>query len=174
MTLREAVLFLGLGLFACADSHQLIRTQGTSAPRIEAADSFYVATAADGAYGAQRYAGSGQSTSTMIGLALQEHSRAVRVARDNQSFDDAIASAKGLGSRYLVYATILHWEDRATEWSGISDKVEVKIEVIDPTSGETLTTGIVKGKSGLATLGGDHPQDLLPEPITEFVGALYQ
>jgi hypothetical protein len=52
--------------------------------------------------------------------------------------------------------------------------VEVKIEVIDPTSGETLTTGIVKGKSGLATLGGDHPQDLLPEPITEFVGALYQ
>lgn len=82
-------------------------------------------------------------------------------------------SARKSKSKYLVYPTILHWEDRATEWSSIPDKVEVKIELIDTTSGETATAVVIKGKSGIATLGGDHPQDLLPKPIQEFVASLY-
>ena len=32
---------------------------------------------------------------------------------------------------------------------------------------------IVKGSSGLATPGGDHLQDLLPEPVAEFVSSLF-
>ncbi|MDB3946228.1 DUF4823 domain-containing protein [Gammaproteobacteria bacterium] len=30
------------------------------------------------------------------------------------------------------------------------------------------------GSSGLATFGGDHPQDLLPESVTKYVGALFK
>ncbi|WP_274523310.1 DUF4823 domain-containing protein [Pseudomonas abietaniphila] len=32
---------------------------------------------------------------------------------------------------------------------------------------------MIKGSSGLATLGGDHPQDLLPEPVAECVSSLF-
>ncbi|MFK7698008.1 DUF4823 domain-containing protein [Pseudomonas caspiana] len=32
---------------------------------------------------------------------------------------------------------------------------------------------IVKGSSGLATVDGDHPQDLLPEPVAEFGSSLF-
>jgi hypothetical protein len=32
---------------------------------------------------------------------------------------------------------------------------------------------IIKGKSGLATFGGDHPQDLLAKPVSAYVNGLY-
>jgi hypothetical protein len=73
----------------------------------------------------------------------------------------------------LVYPTILHWEDRATEWSGIPDRVEIKIEIIGATTGKGLDSAIIKGKSGLATFGGDHPQDLLPKPVEDYVSGLF-
>jgi hypothetical protein len=31
----------------------------------------------------------------------------------------------------------------------------------------------VSGRSGWATLGGDHPQDLLPKPVGEYVASLF-
>ncbi len=36
-----------------------------------------------------------------------------------------------------------------------------------------MDSAIIKGKSGLATFGGDHPQDLLPKPVGEYIDALY-
>lgn len=75
--------------------------------------------------------------------------------------------------KYLVYPTILHWEDRATEWSALPDRVEVKIDLIETATGKLLDSVVIRGKSGLATLGGDHPQDLLPKPVDEFVSTLF-
>ena len=68
---------------------------------------------------------------------------------------------------------IVHWEDRATEWSLKSDKVEVKITVHDVARGRMLASAVVSGSSGLLTIGGDHPQDLLPEPMDSYVGSLF-
>ncbi|WP_333692374.1 DUF4823 domain-containing protein [Pseudomonas syringae] len=65
------------------------------------------------------------------------------------------------------------YQDRATEWSMIPDKVEIKVDVVQVSSGDVISSGIIKGKSGLSTLGGDHPQDLLPEPVAEFVDSLF-
>ncbi|WP_337219713.1 DUF4823 domain-containing protein [Vibrio parahaemolyticus] len=31
---------------------------------------------------------------------------------------------------------------------------------------------MIEGKSGLATFGGDKPQDLLPEPTKEFLSSM--
>jgi Domain of unknown function (DUF4823) len=75
--------------------------------------------------------------------------------------------------KYLVYPTILHWEDRATEWSALPDRVEVKIDLIETATGKLLDSVVIRGKSGVATLGGDHPQDLLPKPVDEFVSTLF-
>jgi hypothetical protein len=75
--------------------------------------------------------------------------------------------------KYLVYPTILHWEDRATEWSALPDRIEVKIDLIETATGKLLDSVVIRGKSGLATLGCDHPQDLLPKPVDEFVSTLF-
>ena len=97
----------------------------------------------------------------------------MRVGSSPLDFNEARNVSLSNGDKYFVYPTILHWEDRATEWSAIPDKLEVKIVVADTSSGNPVETVIVKGKSGLATFGGDHPQDLLPEPVEEFVSTLY-
>jgi len=81
--------------------------------------------------------------------------------------------AKDNKYEYLVFSTILEWEDRATEWSMIPDKVSVKIVVFNVKTEERLSSTIVKGKSGWATFGGDHPQDLLPEPIEQYTDSLF-
>lgn len=90
-----------------------------------------------------------------------------------QSFDEAIQYTNDNSFNYLIYPQILHWEDRATEWSGISDKVTVKINIIEANTKKTLDSATIEGTSGWATLGGDHPQDLLKKPINDFVNSLY-
>ncbi|MFM4733611.1 DUF4823 domain-containing protein [Aeromonas salmonicida] len=168
-----SVVVVAVFLGACADTHQLIKSNEPVAVRLTPTDVVFIAIPEDGVYGSNTYRGSGQNTAQIIYSAFAKHTRSAKVGRSAQSFDEALAVTRTGGQKYLVFPTILHWEDRATEWSSIPDKVEVKIEVVDVASGDSIVSAVVKGKSGLATFGGDHPQDLLPKPIQEFVSSLY-
>lgn len=164
-----AALFIG----GCADSHKLLRQHAAGAPKLKPGSSVYVAMPRDGSYGDEVYRGSGNATAQVLFAAFSKHTQKVDVATSAQTRNAAMAAASAEGAQYLAFPSILHWEDRATEWSAIPDKVEVKIEVIEIASGKVLDAGVVSGKSGLATFGGDHPQDLLPAPTEEFVMSLY-
>lgn len=170
---RLSVIITALFLTACADTHQLIRSNVSASKRLTQSDSIFVVIPNDGVYGADAYQGSGQNTAQIIYSAFAKRTHLVTMGSSVQNFNQAQEIARNKRQKFLVYPTILHWEDRATEWSGISDKVEVKIEVVDIVTGSNIASVVVKGDSGLATLGGDHPQDLLSEPIEEFVLSLY-
>ncbi len=169
LSLFSAMLLLA----ACADSHQLTKSAGSPTFSLDSSDTIYVSVPRDGVYGSQRYTGSGMTTAQIIQGAFLKHVDSVNYGNSTQSRDDAWEAAMEAGALYLVYPTILHWEDRATEWSGKPDRVEVKMQVIDVATNTTEATAIAKGKSGLATMGGDHPQDLLPDPVNEFVSSLF-
>lgn len=160
-------------LASCADSHKVIRAGGDGTSILTPSDTIYVAVPKDGVYGEHVYSGSGQTTAQIIQGAFVQHARRVRVGRATQNFDEALKAANDTESDYLAFPRILHWEERATEWSGIPDRVEVNIEIIEVETGDTLTSAVAKGTSGLATFGGDRPQDLLPRPIGKFVTSLY-
>ena len=168
-----AVISIATLIGGCADSQHLIKGDTTLASKLTSSDAVYVALPKDGSYDTKPYQGSGQITAQIIYSAFAKHAHSIEVGNSAQTFNEALNSARNSGQKYLVYPVILHWEDRATEWSMIPDRVEVKIEVMDTTSKASLASGVIKGKSGLATFGGDHPQDLLPEPIEEFVSSLY-
>jgi hypothetical protein len=57
----------------------------------------------------------------------------------------------------------------------IPDKVEVEVEVevVNVRTGDVISSGVIKSRSGLATLGGDQPQDLLPKPVVEFLSSVF-
>lgn len=169
-------LFVALGfilaLVGCADSHNWTPQQNGSA-RIAANDRILISTPVDGEYGTHVYTGSGRSTAKIIYNATSAQSRLVRVGGVSDNFEDAVSQAQRTDQDILIFPTILRWEDRATEWSMIPDKVEVKVDVIDVRTGNVISSGVIKGSSGLATLGEDHPQDLLPEPVAEFVSSLF-
>jgi len=75
---------------------------------------------------------------------------------------------------YYVQPEILHWEDRATEWSGQSDRVEIQLIVRSMQTKEEVANVSYKGKSSAFSFGGDHPQDLIVEPTEAFVDSLYK
>lgn len=169
-------VFAALGLMSvlagCADSHDWTPQQNGSA-RIAASDRVWVSTPADGEYGNHVYRSSGRNTAKIIYDAASTKSRYVRIGGVAENFEDAVSQAQRADQDVLIFPTILHWEDRATEWSMIPDKVEVKVDVVNISTGDVISSGVIKGSSGLATFGGDHPQDLLPEPVAEFVSSLF-
>ena len=75
--------------------------------------------------------------------------------------------------QYYVVPEILHWEERATEWSGLPDRIELQLSVYEFGMRDNIASTHILGKSKWATFGGDHPQDLLPKPINDFVSSLY-
>ena len=75
---------------------------------------------------------------------------------------------------YYVEPDILHWDDRATEWSGKPDKIEIKISVYSARLGTELASSVQSASRKWATFGGDHPQDLLPEPLIKYYESLYR
>ncbi|GAD78410.1 DUF4823 domain-containing protein [Vibrio ezurae] len=163
-----SLLFLPF-LWGCADSHNLELTTLNTNIKLKSNDSVYIAQSKDGVYGNKHYQGSGQMVNQVIQAELVTKLNHIDTATSYRSYKDAVQYATDNDYDYLIYPTILHWEDRATEWSGIPDKVKLKITILDLRNHIEVKTGIIDGKSGLATLGGDHPQDLLPEPIKTFM-----
>jgi hypothetical protein len=168
------MLFIVLGLFGCVNKHELVRPNSSmSNAKLERQATAYIAVPQDGIYGQTTYKGSGETTTQVIQAEFAKHLRHVVTGVEHQTFDSALSMAQYEGLTYLIYPRILHWEDRATEWSGKSDKVSVKISIIEASSGNEIDAVIITGKSKWATLGGDHPQELLPKPVGEYVSSLF-
>jgi hypothetical protein len=155
------LLVLAMLTLGCSNTYKMERlpleaptaSTGTSLPTLRLGDPVVVSKPSDGRYGDKVYAGSG----TMVQLAL------VSCLKSNGL--DAVARVEGNGAvtgpnKWQVVPTILEWEDRATEWSGLPDRIKVEIRTIDP-EGRPRDVTIVSGSSKWATLGGDHPQDML-------------
>lgn len=173
MRLVASLALVSILIAGCADTHEFVRHGTSPANKLDPAASFYISVPNDGIYGAKTYRGSGLMTTQVLLAAFSKRARNVQAERSYQSFDDSLRMAKQAGQTYLVFPTILEWEDRATEWSGIPDRVSIKVEVVQVASGQTVESAIINGKSGLGTFGGDHPQDLLPKPVDDFVSTLF-
>lgn len=134
--------------------------------------SVVISVPVDGFYETQQYTGSGNSTANAIRSAFMKHSDKVTVSPECHDLD-CLKEKNIIKQGYYVVPQILHWEDRATEWSGIPDKIEIKITIYNAESNSRIASTIISGKSKWATFGGDHPQDLLPEPISSYISSLY-
>lgn len=142
----------------------------TGAGKLDPRHAVVIATPADGRYVEKLYAGSGAMTAAAVRAAFAHHSNQVDVAANCKEVSCLRALS---GSAYYVVPEILHWEDRATEWSGIPDRIQVKLTIYDATDDQPSRATVLSGKSKWATFGGDHPQDLLPELLQTYVKAQY-
>jgi hypothetical protein len=166
------IIFAIAILSSCADTTQLTKS-GNESFKLATENRIYVSVPTDGRYGNKIYSGSGANVSHIITSSFSKYAPGIESGYKFQTHEQALAYAKKNNIDFLILPTILEWEDRATEWSGKPDRVSIKIAVIHVGSGKTLSSAIIKGKSGLSTLGGDHPQDLLTEPIDEYAKSMY-
>lgn len=168
-------VMLVLLLLGCADTHRITRVDGSkSAMSLQRQASAYVAVSTDGRYGSTVYPGSGATVAQIVAAAFGPHLQKVATGTKTEEAGQALVSAKAGGFTYLLYPQILHWEDRATEWSAKPDLATVKLSTYSAETGQLLDSAVIDGKSGLATFGGDHPQDLLPKPMGEYAATLFK
>jgi hypothetical protein len=135
--------------------------------------SVYVVTPADGSYGRRSYAGSGEFVSGSFGSALAPYADSVIIGQHQSSTAEVLAAAREKRCVYVVIPEITRWEDRATEWSGIRDKMELFVKILRVEDGAEVASAEIKGRSAWATFGGDHPQDLVMAPVKEFIRGLF-
>ena len=143
------------------------------ASKLDAKQGVVISIPGNGFYQGTEYHNSGRMTANAVRAAFARNALRVEVTEACEGsgcLDELDASQ----FQYYVQPIILHWEDRATEWSGISDRLEIQIIVYDLTTKEQVVNSTYTGKSKFFTFGGDHPQDLLPQPTQAFVDALYQ
>jgi hypothetical protein len=157
-------------LSGCASTYKNAPLAEPSA-KLVSGKSVFIATSANGFYESKEYQNSGKMTTLAVRAAFARFATSTTVSADCKDLP-CLERTQGQNYDYYVVPEILHWEDRATEWSGIPDRLEVKISVFDPTKKE-IASSIISGKSKWLTFGGDHPQDLLSEPVNEYVGSLY-
>ncbi len=171
--MKHIFIFFAIAILSsCADTTELFKS-GNESFKLASENRIFVSIPSNGRYGNTTYQGSGANVSQMIMLSFSKYSPNIEIGNNFQTREQAHAYSKKYNYDILILPTILEWEDRATEWSGIPDKVSIKIAIIHVGSGKTMGSAIIKGKSGLGTLGGDHPQDLLPEPLDEYAGSMY-
>jgi Domain of unknown function (DUF4823) len=155
----------------CAHTYTITSISRSGVLRANA--SALVALPEDGHFEKNSYPGSGRTTGLAVSAAFARHLQRVDSTPETAALAVQLDKARAAKSDYLIVPTVVHWEDRATEWSGRPDRIEIEIRTVDAPSGETLALGSVKGKSKWATLGGDSPEDLLATPIEAYVGWLF-
>jgi hypothetical protein len=159
-----------LMLVGCTASYQQSSVNESNA-KLLIDNPVFISTPDDGWYSDKEYRNSGRMTATETRAAFVKHSSDVAIINNcaaEECFEQITAK-----SGYLVVPVILHWEDRATEWSGKRDRIEIQLRIYDVATREELASTVFSGKSKWMTFGGDHPQDLLPKPLNKYVGSLY-
>lgn len=127
----------------------------------------------NGEYETAVYQKSGAYTADAVREGLMHYSNDVAIVSKSDA-NDIFSLVDSDKYSYMFKPEILHWEERATEWSGKPDRIEIKITVYDTKKRNVLSSQIFSGKSKWFTFGGDHPQDLLTVPIKKYADSLYE
>jgi hypothetical protein len=170
--MRLVLLFVAmLSLSGCAAKYDQIILSDPE-EKFSPEGSVLIATPEDGFYETREYRNSGKMTALAVRSAFAEHVVETRIEEGCQSLD-CLKRKYPAEFTYYVVPEILHWEDRATEWSGKPDRIEIQLTVYEQGSWNEIASTLIKGKSKWATLGGDHPQDLLHDPLDRYLKSLY-
>lgn len=165
-------LILLMAFTGCTETHHIQRALGSTSPLSRQA-SIYIGIPQDGSYGSTIYYGSGTLAARAVAAEFAPYVTRVTLGIKMEDFDSALGTAKSRGYTYLLYPEILHWEDRRTEWSGIPDVASVKVSLVGTETGKVLDSAVVGGRSSWWTFGGDHPEHLLPKPLSEYAASLF-
>jgi hypothetical protein len=174
-----SVFVLLLSIFqlcGCSSRYQQVRTDGFSPPsKLDVRNcSVYISTPSDGSYGGTLYPNSGRMTAQALKSAFSKKVARVKVSTAPETHETGLNNARSQNFSHYLWPDILHWEERATEWSGRPDRIEVKIELVRVDDAKAVDSVIIKGSSKWATFGGDHPQDLLPKPFNSYVSSIFR
>lgn len=171
--MKNLVLVVLVGaLTACANVTQVNRNVSKQV-RLDSSKSAYVAIPRDGRYGSTKYFGSGEIVANLVMASFSKHMANVETGIKYQTYEEALSYAKKKYT-YLITPTILHWERRATAWSGKPTKASIRLVITDVKTGKRLDSVIINARTSAVRMTSAYPQDVLPEPIRQYVDAIFK
>ncbi len=171
--LSFASLF-ALLLTGCKSTYTETNITSEPPPLLRGNSRLYVAVPYDASFKNQVALNSGKHTAEALYVALTRYTRGVYMGKFPESATDAVESARRYNVDYLVYPHIIKWEDRSTEYTGIRDRLELKIDLIDMKDGHLAFSRDIAATGKWMTEGGDKPDDLLQQPAEEYVNSLFR
>lgn len=116
--------------------------------------------------------GSGTGLASALRKALVAHNIPVAITADS-SVEQGFADAERNGSSYVLKATITHWEDNATAWSGKGDELFIALELYDANSHELVGASTHKRTATGATLVSGTPDRFMDEVSVGALSKIY-
>lgn len=168
------VLVLTTILSACTSTYSEKNLSSESPPILRTTSRVYIAVPFDASFKEEVSQGSGKSTAQAFFAAFSRHIRSTYISPVPESLTEALDSARQRNAEYLLYPNIVRWEDRATEWSGRRDRLELKVDFIDLSTSRVVFSREITATGKWMTDGGDTPNDLLTQPAQQYVNALFR
>jgi hypothetical protein len=161
-------------LSACTSTYSEKNVTQETPPILRSHSRVYVAIPFDASFKEKVAQGSGKSTAQAFFAAFSRHIKGTYLSLTPESLDEALDNARRINAEYLVYPNIMAWEDRATEWSGRRDRLELKVDLIDLRSSRVVFSREISATGKWMTDGGDSPNDLLIQPAEQYVNAVFR
>jgi hypothetical protein len=172
---RFLMLLAGFAvLTACKSTYEEKDLSNEPAPLLKSNSRIYVAIPFDATFKEEVVQGSGKQTAQAFHAAFLRYTRAVYTSRFPESLSEAMEIARNGNMEYVLYPTIVKWEDRATEFSGRRDRLTVKAELIDLNTSKVVFSREVAAIGKWMTDGGETPKDLLEQPAEQYANALFR
>ena len=169
-----ALTVAALVLAACTATHSEKNLTNEPPPILKSTSRIYVASPFDASFKETVAQDSGKLTAQAFQAAMLRYTRSAYISKFPESVGEALESARKANLEYVVYPSILRWEDRATEWSGIRDRLTLKVDLIDLTAGTIVFSREIQSTGKWMSDGGESPRDLLDEPAEQYVNALFR
>ena len=164
------------GLAACTSTYENRETAGiaSSSIRLDPGRSILIAVPADGQFGSRSYGGTGRVVAQKTAAAFSRYAPKVEISGTGSTNREALlATARNAQAGYLIVPTIAHWEQRATEWSGIPARVTIDMAIVDVEKGTELRSGLLESRSAVMTLVRPNPEALAERLVDNYVASLY-
>ncbi len=168
------LLAISIIFFACAPKYNVIHgNENAKDVRLSKAATAYISLPEDNTSNGHLYIGSGREVAVKLELLFSKYLSQVVIGKSVESCQQGLISAKTNGYDYEICPQLLQWEDWATEWNGVPDRIKLKVSITHTKSDEIIDTFFLEGKGKVISFGPDHPLDIVKEPMTQWVSSLF-
>ena len=172
---RFLMILAGMAvLTACKSTYSEKDLSNEPPPLLKSNSRIYVAIPFDATFKKEVVQGSGKQTAQAFQVAFLRYTRSVYMSKFPESVGEALEIARNGHMEYVLYPTIVRWEDRATEYTGLRDQLAVKAELIDLKTSKVVFSREIEATGKWMTDGGESPKDLLEQPAEQFANALFR
>ena len=172
---RFLMILAGMAvLTACKSTYSEKDLSNEPPPLLKSNSRIYVAIPFDATFKKEVVQGSGKQTAQAFQVAVLRYTRSVYMSKFPESVGEALEIARNGHMEYVLYPTIVRWEDRATEYTGLRDQLAVKAELIDLKTSKVVFSREIEATGKWMTDGGESPKDLLEQPAEQYANALFR